>query len=83
MYYVDMSIGLDLYRMIQNASTVPIHAYSANSTYQVAISVVMYPAVGGFPSAWEFTLIIVVALLAISFLASGNTKVFFLCSIFG
>ncbi|KAI8881704.1 hypothetical protein K501DRAFT_188374 [Backusella circina FSU 941] len=56
--------------MIQNASTVPVHAYSANSTYQVAISVVMYPAVGGFPSAWEFTLIIVVALLAISFLAS-------------
>ncbi|KAI9497930.1 hypothetical protein BDB00DRAFT_755863, partial [Zychaea mexicana] len=41
-----------------------------NVSYQKAIKVVLYPAVGGFPSAWEFTLIVVVALLAVSFLAS-------------
>ncbi|KAI9482647.1 MAG: hypothetical protein EXX96DRAFT_477798 [Benjaminiella poitrasii] len=37
---------------------------------QAAIKIILHPAVGGFPNAWEFTLIIVVALLAISFLAS-------------
>ncbi|KAI7847637.1 hypothetical protein BDC45DRAFT_451535 [Circinella umbellata] len=41
-----------------------------NASYQKAVKVSLYPAVGGFPSAWEFTLIVVVALLAISFLAS-------------
>ncbi|KAI9257934.1 hypothetical protein BDA99DRAFT_440799, partial [Phascolomyces articulosus] len=41
-----------------------------NVSYQKAVKVVLYPAVGGFPSAWEFTLIVVVALLAVSFLAS-------------
>ncbi|KAL0092706.1 hypothetical protein J3Q64DRAFT_1633688, partial [Phycomyces blakesleeanus] len=34
------------------------------------IKVVLYPSIGGFPSAWEFTLIVVVALLALSFLTS-------------
>jgi hypothetical protein len=32
----------------------------------------MYPAVGVFPNTWEFTLIIVVSLLAASFIVSGK-----------
>lgn len=70
MYYVDLFIGLELYKMLQDTAYLPINTTSDNTTYQPAISLVMHPAVGGFPSAWEFTLIIVVALLAISFLAS-------------
>lgn len=76
MYYVDLNIGQELYNMLQYTSSQPINTtYDGNnisSTYQPVVSLVMHPAVGGFPSAWEFTLIIVVALLAISFLASGN-----------
>jgi hypothetical protein len=73
MYYVDLNIGLELYNMLWYTASQPINTTLDNSTsYQPAISLVMHPAVGGFPSAWEFTLIIVVALLAISFLASGN-----------
>ncbi|KAI9315544.1 hypothetical protein BX666DRAFT_1860872 [Dichotomocladium elegans] len=45
-------------------------AASGNVSYQKAIKVTLYPSIGGFPSAWEFTLIVVVALLAVSFLAS-------------
>ncbi|ORZ19564.1 hypothetical protein BCR42DRAFT_323815, partial [Absidia repens] len=41
-----------------------------NVTYQSAIKVTLYPFIGGFPTAWEFILIIVVALLALSFLVS-------------
>jgi hypothetical protein len=77
MYYVDLNIGQELYSILQYTASQPINTTSdsnnsSNTTYQPAISLVMHPAVGGFPSAWEFTLIIVVALLAISFLASGN-----------
>lgn len=73
MYYVDLDIGNELYNMIAYTAAQPINNTFDNSTnYQPAINLVMHPAVGGFPSAWEFTLIIVVALLAISFLASGN-----------
>jgi hypothetical protein len=75
MYYVDLNIGQELFSMIQYTASLPINTTSDNSTtYQPAISLVIHPAVGGFPSAWEFTLIIVVALLAISFLASGKKK---------
>lgn len=42
-----------------------------NVTKSRALRVTMYPASGAFPSAWEFTLIIVVALLAVSFILSG------------
>ncbi|KAI8054168.1 uncharacterized protein B0P05DRAFT_479495 [Gilbertella persicaria] len=55
--------------MLQYVNTYPINSQD-NTTFQPVIRLTMHPAVGGFPSAWEFTLIIVVALLAISFLAS-------------
>ncbi|KAI8645009.1 hypothetical protein BD408DRAFT_339629 [Parasitella parasitica] len=71
MYYVDLNIGLELLSLLEYTSSQPINTTFDNSTtFQTAINLVMHPAVGGFPSAWEFTLIIVVALLAISFLAS-------------
>ncbi|OAD07899.1 hypothetical protein MUCCIDRAFT_104849 [Mucor lusitanicus CBS 277.49] len=71
MYYVDLNIGLELLSLLEYTSSQPINTTFDNSTtFQPAINLVMHPAVGGFPSAWEFTLIIVVALLAISFLAS-------------
>ena len=76
MYYVDLFIGLDLSLMLQDTAYLPLNMTYDNTTYQPAISLVMHPAVGGFPSAWEFTLIIVVALLAISFLASGKCYLF-------
>jgi hypothetical protein len=76
MYYVDLNIGQELFNMLKFIATLPINTTSDNTTaFQPAISIVMHPAVGGFPSAWEFTLIIVVALLAISFLASGRKNV--------
>ncbi|KAI8887920.1 hypothetical protein K501DRAFT_174357 [Backusella circina FSU 941] len=56
--------------MLSSTSSVPPTVLKDNVTSQIAISIVMYPAIGGFPSAWEFTLIIIVALLAVSFLAS-------------
>ncbi|CAO3656364.1 unnamed protein product [Mucor fragilis] len=71
MYYVDLNIGLELLSLLEYTSSQPINTtFDNTSTFQPAINLVMHPAVGGFPSAWEFTLIIVVALLAISFLAS-------------
>ncbi|KAL9551082.1 hypothetical protein MBANPS3_004436 [Mucor bainieri] len=71
MYYVDLNIGLELLSLLEYTSSQPINTtFDNSSTFQPAINLVMHPAVGGFPSAWEFTLIIVVALLAISFLAS-------------
>ncbi|KAG2215002.1 hypothetical protein INT46_010813 [Mucor plumbeus] len=71
MYYVDLNIGLELISLLQYTSYQSINTtFDNSSTFQPAINLVMHPAVGGFPSAWEFTLIIVVALLAISFLAS-------------
>ncbi|KAI9289424.1 hypothetical protein BC943DRAFT_73186 [Umbelopsis sp. AD052] len=41
-----------------------------NVTVEKALKVTMYPAVGVFPNTWEFTLIIVVSLLAASFIVS-------------
>ncbi|KAI8577333.1 hypothetical protein K450DRAFT_252665 [Umbelopsis ramanniana AG] len=41
-----------------------------NVTVDKALKVTMYPAVGVFPNTWEFTLIIVVSLLAASFIVS-------------
>lgn len=76
MYYVDLFIGMALFEMLQDTAYLPINMTTDNTTYQPAISLVMHPAIGGFPSAWEFTLIIVVALLAISFLASGKCYLF-------
>lgn len=43
-----------------------------NTTVEKALRVTMYPAVGVFPNTWEFTLIIVVSLLAASFIVSGK-----------
>ncbi|KAG2210053.1 hypothetical protein INT47_003489 [Mucor saturninus] len=70
MYYVDLNIGQELYNMLKYITTQPVNSANDSTTFQSALNIVMHPAVGGFPSAWEFTLIIVVALLAISFLAS-------------
>lgn len=70
MYYVDLNIGQELYNMLKYIATQ--QTINNSTTIQPALSIIMHPAVGGFPSAWEFTLIIVVALLAISFLASGK-----------
>ncbi|KAI8979133.1 hypothetical protein BDF20DRAFT_481539 [Mycotypha africana] len=77
MYYVDLNIGLELYDMLQLTASQPVGYMAANSsttnaaiTFQPVILLTMHPAVGGFLSAWEFTLIIVVVLLGISFLAS-------------
>lgn len=72
MYYVDLNIGQELYNMLKYIAIQPVNTTDDFTIFQSALNVVMHPAVGGFPSAWEFTLIIVVALLAISFLASGN-----------
>ncbi|KAI9281479.1 hypothetical protein BY458DRAFT_429688 [Sporodiniella umbellata] len=41
-----------------------------NISYQPVIHLVMYPDVGGFPANWIYILIIVIALLIVSFLAS-------------
>ncbi|KAG2216711.1 hypothetical protein INT45_005664 [Circinella minor] len=68
-YYVDLDIGVDLLRKLQQEAPMN-HDNVNNASYQKAVKVSLYPAVGGFPSAWEFTLIVVVALLAVSFLAS-------------
>lgn len=72
MYYVDLNIGQELYNMLKYITTQPVNIANDSTPFQPALNIVMHPAVGGFPSAWEFTLIIVVALLAISFLASGK-----------
>ncbi|CDH48409.1 predicted protein [Lichtheimia corymbifera JMRC:FSU:9682] len=69
-YYVDLDIGMDLLGKLQQPGTIMQDTQSSNVSYQKTYKVVLYPAIGGFPSAWEFTLIVVVALLAVSFLAS-------------
>lgn len=60
---------MDLLGKLQQPGTI---MQSSNVSYQKTYKVILYPAIGGFPSAWEFTLIVVVALLAVSFLASGK-----------
>ncbi|KAG0188480.1 hypothetical protein DFQ28_004790 [Apophysomyces sp. BC1034] len=70
-YYVDLDVGVDLLGKLQLLSSSVMQAPD-NVSYQKAIKVILYPAIGGFPNAWEFTLIVVVALLAISFLTSRN-----------
>ncbi|KAG1459813.1 hypothetical protein G6F46_006018 [Rhizopus delemar] len=69
MYYVDLDTGIELSNMIQYASNQLIMTVD-NISYQPAINLVMHPDVGGFPADWIYILIIVIALLAVSFLAS-------------
>ncbi|KAI7878909.1 hypothetical protein K492DRAFT_217354 [Lichtheimia hyalospora FSU 10163] len=61
---------MDLLGKLQQPDNIIQDTQSSNVSYQKAYKVILYPAIGGFPSAWEFTLIVVVALLAVSFLAS-------------
>ena len=63
---------MDLLGKLQQPGTIIQDSQSSNVSYQKTYKVILYPAIGGFPSAWEFTLIVVVALLAVSFLASGK-----------
>ncbi|KAI9033694.1 hypothetical protein CLU79DRAFT_724902 [Phycomyces nitens] len=67
-YYVDIDVGLELLQKLQQVG--PVLAGSDGISSERVIKVVLYPSIGGFPSAWEFTLIVVVALLALSFLTS-------------
>jgi hypothetical protein len=70
LYYVDLELGQTLLRLLQQPS--PVTQAATNVTSQAAVKVVLYPFIGGFPTAWEFILIIVVALLALSFLVSSK-----------
>lgn len=71
MYYVDLDTGTELTRMLQYAATTSQPILAANNlSYQPAIHLVMHPDVGGFPADWIYILIIVIALLIVSFLAS-------------
>lgn len=76
MYYVDLDTGIELSNMIQYASNQLIMTVD-NISYQPAINLVMHPDVGGFPADWIYILIIVIALLAVSFLASGKSLFLF------
>ncbi|CAO3635237.1 unnamed protein product [Cunninghamella echinulata] len=67
-YFVDSEVGLSLLNQLQQPNQV--YETPNNVTFQNALKVILYPAIGGFPNAWEFTLLIVVGLLAISFLVS-------------
>ncbi|KAI7867659.1 hypothetical protein BDF14DRAFT_1742880 [Spinellus fusiger] len=67
-YYVDLNVGLDL--LLKAQSTGPIVLGSDGISSQEAIRVILYPTTNGFPSAWEFTLIVIVVLLVLSFAIS-------------
>ncbi|KAI8071733.1 hypothetical protein BC940DRAFT_293575 [Gongronella butleri] len=70
-YYVDVNVGYSILQQLRQ--TQPIGYDAANNvTYQTAMKITLFPAIGGFPNAWEFTLLIVVALLLVSFLISGK-----------
>ncbi|RUS14720.1 hypothetical protein BC937DRAFT_93430 [Endogone sp. FLAS-F59071] len=63
-YYVDNSVGLDL------LSKLALYDKVTNASVRTMVRVIMYPPQNSVPGAWEFTLIVVVVLLAISFLTS-------------
>ncbi|KAG2181928.1 hypothetical protein INT43_006853, partial [Umbelopsis isabellina] len=68
-YLVQGQDGMNMYNTLKTYE----HSNASignNVTKSRALRVTMYPASGAFPSAWEFTLIIVVALLAVSFILS-------------
>lgn len=74
MYYVDST---DLAQMLQYVSNQPITTLSNNVSYQPAIRVILHPDEYKFPTDWVYILIIVIALLAVSFLASGKVIVYY------
>lgn len=83
MYYVDLDTGTELTRMLQYAATTSQPILAANNlSYQPAIHLVMHPDVGGFPADWIYILIIVIALLIVSFLASGKVCFYVLNLVF-
>lgn len=65
-YYVDNSVGLDLLEKLRT------YDLDINASVRIMVRVTMYPPQNSVPGAWEFTLIVVVVLLAISFLTSGE-----------
>ncbi|KAI8082939.1 uncharacterized protein BX664DRAFT_339444 [Halteromyces radiatus] len=67
-YYIDLELGQKLLQLLQQPE--PISQAPNNVSYQIATKVTLYPVIGGFPTTWEYILIIVVALLALSFLVS-------------
>lgn len=74
MYYVD---SIDLAQMLHYVSNQPITTLSNNVSYQPAIRVILHPDEYKFPTDWVYILIIVIALLAVSFLASGKVIVYY------
>lgn len=74
MYYVD---SIDLAQMLHYVSNQPITTLSNNISYQPAIRVILHPDEYKFPTDWVYILIIVIALLAVSFLASGKVIVYY------
>jgi hypothetical protein len=69
-YLIQGQDGMNMYNTLKTYQHSNV-SIGSNVTKSRALRVTMYPASGAFPSAWEFTLIIVVALLAVSFILSG------------
>ncbi|KAG0179890.1 hypothetical protein DFQ28_001661 [Apophysomyces sp. BC1034] len=69
-YYVDRRTGQELFKRLLGCSQIQSEVFS-DMTAKLAVRVLMLPANVGGPNPWELTLIIVIALLAISFFASG------------
>ncbi|KAF7722886.1 Cullin-associated NEDD8-dissociated protein 1 [Apophysomyces ossiformis] len=68
-YYVNKHTGDELFKRLLTCSQTQTQDYG-DMTAKLAVRVLMLPANTSGPNPWELTLIIVIALLAISFFAS-------------
>jgi hypothetical protein len=75
-YYVDHSVGLDLYHQLEQMASVPIVTIPANKgmhvTACVSVRVSLLPAENVKPLPWELTLLVMIVILGVSAIFSGT-----------
>lgn len=75
-YYVDHSVGVELYHQLEKMAGVPIHNMPVNDgsnlTTRISVRVSLMPADNVKPVAWEYTLLVMIVILGTSIIFSGK-----------
>jgi hypothetical protein len=75
-YYVDHSVGLELYHQLEKMAGVPIHYIPVNDgtnlTTRISVRVSLMPAGNVKPVAWEYTLLVMLIILGTGIIFSGK-----------
>jgi hypothetical protein len=78
-YYVDYSVGVELYHQLEKMAGVPIATIPAfdnvNLTTRISVHIALMPADNVKPCAWELTLLVMLILLGTSIFFSGEVVI--------